>query len=188
MVVMVVALLAAPLASAQPKADGGVLDAGVADAGAADAGTVVAAAPTTVPEPEIPKSEPPELGGDLDYGATLLRTFVVLGVVIAGIYLVLNHGLRRMMGIAAPNGASSLVQVVDRVVLDQKQKLYVVKAGGEYLLVGGTDAGLSLLSKLDAAEVEKLRASRPTGPTLSPLLQKLLGRKPPPPAAPGGNS
>ena len=140
-------------------------------------------------EPELPRSEPPDLaGGEIDYGGMLFRTFVVLGLVIAVIYLTLNHGLRRLMGISAPGKSPGVLQVVDQVSLDQKQRLYVVRAAGEYLLVGGADGGLSLLSKLDPAKVDELRAARPAAPavTLSPLLQKLLGKRGVPPPPPGG--
>ncbi|MBX7101602.1 MAG: flagellar biosynthetic protein FliO, partial [Myxococcaceae bacterium] len=138
---------------------------------------------------ELPRSEPPELaGGEIDYGGMLFRTFVVLGLVIAVIYLTLNHGLRRLMGISAPGRSPGVLQVVDQVSLDQKQRLYVVRAAGEYLLVGGADGGLSLLSKLDTAKVDELRAAKPAAPavTLSPLLQKLLGKRGAPPPPPGG--
>jgi flagellar biogenesis protein FliO len=76
------------------------------------------------------------------------------------------------------------VSVLERVTLDQKRSLFVVEAAGEILLVGGGDGSLSLISKLDRAEVDKLRAASPSQPLqLSPFLQKLLGRKdaPPPP-------
>ena len=55
------------------------------------------------------------------------------------------------------------------------------------MLIGGSDNSLTLLSKLDRAEVDRLRAAKAAGQPvqLSPFLQKLLGRKdaPPPPAA-----
>jgi flagellar biogenesis protein FliO len=81
-----------------------------------------------------------------------------------------------------------MVTVLERVPLDQKRSLFVVEAAGEVLLVGGGDGSLSLISKLDRAEVDKLRAAAASsrGPAqLSPFLQKLLGRKdvPPPPAS-----
>lgn len=137
-----------------------------------------------LPEPEIPRSEPPELAAeDLNLGWTLARTMLVLAMVIALAWLTLNVGLRRLMGIR-PTVGTNLVSVLERVTLDQKRSLFVVEAAGEILLVGGGDGSLSLISKLDRAEVDKLRAANPNQPVqLSPLLQKLLGRKdaPPPP-------
>ena len=137
-------------------------------------------------EPEIPRSEPPEFAAEeLNLGWTLFRTMLVLAMVIALAWLSLNVGLRRLLGIR-PVVGTSMVTVLERVMLDQKRSLFVVEAAGEVLLVGGGDGALSLISKLDRAEVERLRAdsakSKPV--QLSPFLQKLLGRKEPPPPAP----
>ena len=136
-------------------------------------------------EPEIPKSEPPELAAEeFSLGWTLVRTMIVLAMVVALAYLTLNVGLRRLLGIRAPVG-TSLVTVLERVPLDQKRSLFVVEAGGEVLLIGGGDSALSLITKLDRAEVDKLRATPPASAIqLSPFLRKLLGRKEAPPAAP----
>jgi len=121
--------------------------------------------------------EPPENEG---MGWTLFRTFVVLVLVLGLIYLTLNHGLRWLMGIRAPGaGREPLVRVVERVPLDPKRSLFVVKAAGEYLLVGGGEGPLNLISKLDPAEVSRIEAARtaPAVPLISPFLQKLLSRK-----------
>lgn len=137
-------------------------------------------------EPEIPRSEPPELAAaELDLGWTLIRTMLVLAMVIGLAWLTLNVGLRRLMGIKSTVG-TSMVTVLERVALDQKRALFVIDVAGEVLLVGGSEASLSLISKLDRAEVDRLRAeaNASRGPIkLSPFLQKLLGRKdvPPPP-------
>jgi flagellar biogenesis protein FliO len=149
---------------------------------------VVAPAPEAdrLAEPEIPKSEPPELAAEeLNLGWTLVRTMVVLAMVIVLAWLTLSVGLRRLLGIR-PVVGTSMVTVLERVTLDQKRSLFVVEAAGEVLLVGGGDGALSLISKLDRAEVERLRSeSAKSGPVqLSPFLKKLLGRKDAPPPAP----
>ena len=167
----------APAPSAEPQLE-------------APAPTPPAPLPTTEtrrPEPEIPRSEPPPgVGDDLDLGWTLARTMLVLAMVIGLAWLTLNVGLRRLLGIK-PIVGTNLVTVLERVPLDQKRSLFVVEAAGEILLVGGGEGALALISKLDRAEVEKLRATRAEQQPiqLSPFLQKLLGRKdsaPPPPA------
>lgn len=147
---------------------------------AEDAGVVGADARVLeVIEPQVPKSEPPELAdADVGLGWVLVRTLVVLGLVVASAYLVLNFGLRRLMGVKAVGGAA-VVDVLERVPLDTKRALFVVKAAGEYLLIGGADASLNLIAKLDTAEVERLRAqAKAASLTLSPLLTKLLLKKP----------
>jgi len=120
------------------------------------------------------------------FGAkSVLWTFAAMGFVIAVIYITLNVGLRRLMGARAV-GSAQLVSVVERVVLDQRKSILVLRAAGEYLLVGASEGGIHLISKLDAQEVERLeRESRVQQPGISPFLQKLLSRKggPPPPQA-----
>ena len=143
--------------------------------------------PGRLAEPEIPRSEPPELAAEeFSLGWTLVRTMIVLAMVVALAYLTLNVGLRRLLGIRAPVG-TSVVTVLERVTLDQKRSLFVVEAGGEVLLIGGGDSGLSLISKLDRAAIDKARSAPSSASVqLSPFLRKLLGRKEPatPPTAP----
>ena len=131
----------------------------------------------------------PTVGADefenVSLGGTLLKTMLVLGIVVGLIYLSLNFGLRKLMGVRGVSmGRSSLVKVVERIPLDPKRSLFVIHAAGEYLLVGGGDEGLSLLSKLDAAEVERHLAERKqNGSAASPFLQKLLSRASRPPSS-----
>jgi len=139
--------------------------------------------PGTSPEPspwkdeldlEGAKEEPESMGW------MLVRTLFVLGAVVASIYLTLNVGLRKLMGLQGNvPGKHTVVSVVERLPLDPKRSLFVVKAADEYLLVGGGEAGLQLLSKLDTEAVERIRAqaSPPNVVPLSPFLQKLLSRR-----------
>ncbi len=110
---------------------------------------------------------------------TLFRTLLVLAIVLGLVYVSLNYGLRRLMGLRGlPTGRSTLVKVIERIPLDPKRSLFVVQAAGEYLLIGGGDDGLNLLGKLDAAEVERvLDQQLKQAPQISPFLQKLLSRK-----------
>lgn len=134
--------------------------------------------PVDLLAPQIPQGQPPELGEqDMSLGWVLFRTLVVLGLVVASAYLILNLGLRRLLGVKAVGGPV-VINVLERVPLDTKRALFVVKAAGEYLLIGGADASLNLIAKLDTAEVEKLRAdAKASSLTLSPLLEKLLSKK-----------
>ena len=116
---------------------------------------------------------------------SVLWMFAAMGFVIAAIYITLNFGLRKLMGVRAV-GTAQLVQVLGRVPLDQKKSILVLRAAGEYLLVGASDHAINLICKLDTQEVERLeRESRDQTPGMSPFLQKLLSRKggPPPPSA-----
>ena len=145
-----------------------------------------AAAPTTVlpgsdledtfSSPPLPPEDPESLGW------SLVRTVLLLLAVLASIYLTLNVGLRRLMGLqGVAVGRKQLVTVVERVPLDQRRVLFVLKAADEYLLVGSGEGGLQLLSKLDPQAVERIQAERsqPSANVvhMSPFLQKLLSRR-----------
>ncbi|MDY7225531.1 flagellar biosynthetic protein FliO [Hyalangium rubrum] len=130
-----------------------------------------------LPDPFAPSATAEEPEG---LGWTLARTLFLLGAVIASIYLTLNVGLRRLMGLQNVGaGRQSVVTVLERVPLDQRRTLFVLKAADEYLLVGGGEGGLQLLSKLDTQAVERIRAESPRANVvpLSPFLQKLLSRR-----------
>ncbi|MCY1034136.1 flagellar biosynthetic protein FliO [Corallococcus sp. BB11-1] len=122
-------------------------------------------------------------------GWVVVRTVALLGAVIAAIYLTLNVGLRRLMGLqGVPVGKASVVSVMERIPLDQRRTLFVLKAADEYLLVGGGEGGVQLVSKLDRDAVERIRAARPPSSpvSLSPFLQKLLSRRTGGPTPPPG--
>ncbi|RKG82941.1 hypothetical protein D7V88_24665 [Corallococcus terminator] len=122
-------------------------------------------------------------------GWVVVRTVALLGAVLASIYLTLNVGLRRLMGLqGVPVGKASVVSVMERIPLDQRRTLFVLKAADEYLLVGGGEGGVQLVSKLDRDAVERIRAARPPSSpvSLSPFLQKLLSRRTGGPTPPPG--
>lgn len=124
-----------------------------------------------------PKSSDAEAAEPDALGVQLIKTLLMLGLVVALIYLVLNFGLRRLMGIksGALGGRSGVVDVIERVPLEQRRTLFVLKAAGEYLLVGTSEGGMTLISKLDTAEVERIQRERGSAQVqLSPFLQKLL--------------
>ncbi len=188
-------------APAEAKPAAAPAEAPKADSDAAKAAAPVAeakpeAAPAAEPKPDAPRLDPSLPGAakadapaeDLDFGWMLLRTLVVLGLVIMLAWLSLNYGLRKLMGVRAPVPGASVVQVLERVPLDNKHGMFVVKAAGEYLLIGGGEGNLSLIAKLNAEEVEKLRAqTKAPMLAMSPLLQKLLSRRDAPPPTPGSN-
>jgi flagellar biogenesis protein FliO len=140
---------------------------------------VTATPGSNLPDPFAVQPQPPEEPESL--GWTLVRTVLLLLAVLASIYLTLNVGLRRLMGLQGVGaGRNALVSVVERVPLDQRKTLYVLKAGDEYLLVGSGEGGLQMLSKIDPQAVERIRAERPPATNvihMSPFLQKLLSRR-----------
>jgi len=152
---------------------------------------VSAPSPTALPLEPAPAHAPPDSlepsllveGGEEapeSLGWMLTRTLLMFGAVVGCIYLTLNVGLRKLMGLqGVPMGRPAVVSVVERVALEPRRTLFVLKAAGEYLLVGSGDNGLQLLSKLDTEAVERIRSERPPANVvpLTPFLQKLLARR-----------
>lgn len=112
-------------------------------------------------------------------GWLLLKTLVVLGIVVALVYLSLNFGLRKLMGIKGLGpGVSRAVTVLERIPLDPRRTLFLVKVGDEYLLLGGGENSVNLLTHLDREKLEAfLKAAGPASASLSPFLKKLLSRE-----------
>ncbi|MDB4929326.1 MAG: hypothetical protein JWM10_1810 [Myxococcaceae bacterium] len=80
-------------------------------------------------------------------GAALAQTLIALGAVCALAWWLLRWAARRGVG-RSPAG---VIEVVDRVALDPRRSLLVVRVGPKVLLLGGSDGSLSLLSELDPA-------------------------------------
>ncbi len=171
-------LLLAPLARAEAPASAAPPASAAAPEPSKSPAPAAAQPPSTdefgAPAPPGLEEEPESLGW------MLTRTLLLFGAVVASIYLTLNVGLRKLMGLqGVPAGRPSVVSVLERIPLDQRRSLFVLKAADEYLLVGGGESGLQLLSKLDTAAVERIRSERPPANviSLSPFLQKLLARR-----------
>jgi flagellar protein FliO/FliZ len=179
------ALAQAPAPGARPAPAAEAAPSNESPAPAAQAAPSEASAPAPTPPSSLDESLdsplPPGMEAEPESVAWMLtRTLLMLGAVVGLIYLTLNVGLRKLMGLqGVPMGRPSVVSVVERVALDQRRTLFVLKAADEYLLVGGGEAGLQLLSKLDTEAVERIRAARPAANvvSISPFLQKLLARR-----------
>lgn len=117
------------------------------------------------------------------FGAAFFQMVLVLGGVVALAYLILAKLLPKVMRIEAPLAPRRLLTVIDRLPLDQRRSILVLKMAGQYFLIGAGDGGIELLSRLDAAEVEQALAS---GEPLArpPLLDALWKKKPPKEGAP----
>lgn len=184
------ALLAAPLGA---RADVPSTAANGASGMGSGAAAQPAAAPPAVQPPaaQAPAAQPPaspqqdpSLYGDAPEvesgGYLLFKTLVVLAMVVALIYLTLNFGVRKLFRLGPQ--ATSLVKVVDRVAVEPKKSLLVLQVGAEYLLVSSSEQGMSLLSKLDAENVQKALAERIAAqPAMPSFLERLnaLGKPAP---------
>jgi flagellar protein FliO/FliZ len=115
------------------------------------------------------------------FGAQILQMVLMLGAVVAFAYLVLGKLLPRVMGMSATGRRAMMaapsrgvVEVIDRLPLDPRRSLMVVRVGEECFLVGLSGEGMTLLSRLDDSKME-LPAERGEAPaTLSARFQRLL--------------
>lgn len=86
----------------------------------------------------------------------LLQTAVALGVVCGLAYVIFRIVLPRLNAVPTPD--SSMMRVVDRTYLDQRKTLFVIEVAGRWFLVASSEAGVQLVSELDAdaaAEAEE---------------------------------
>jgi flagellar protein FliO/FliZ len=88
----------------------------------------------------------------MNFFTMLLETMLALGLVCGLAYLVFRLALPRLNTIRSAN---SMVRVVDRVGLDPRKSLYVVEVAGRWLLIGASEAGVHLVSELDAKTAEE---------------------------------
>ena len=80
-------------------------------------------------------------------GAALAQTLLALGAVCALAWWTLRWAARRGVG----RGPAGVIDVVDRVALDPRRSLVVVRVAGRALLLGAGDGPLTLLAELDPA-------------------------------------
>lgn len=116
--------------------------------------------PTLLQAAEVP-------GG---YGLALLQTLLALAAVCILAWVVLRWSARRGLGVSGRR-----VKVLERVPLDARRALYLVRIGDRVLLIGGGDgASPNVLAELDPDELPEL----PEEPaSFGALLEKLRGKQ-----------
>lgn len=119
-----------------------------------------------------------------DEGGSLAQSFVemvlVLGFVSLLAYLLLGKLLPRVMQMPMASQRQRILTVIDRLPVDARASLMVVKMGEQHFLVGHSEKGLSLLTRLDASEVrDALTAAEAERLETSPLsgMSQLFGRR-----------
>jgi flagellar biogenesis protein FliO len=107
----------------------------------------------------------------------LVQMVLVLGAICLLAYLVLGKMLPKLLRIEPPTAQKRILTVVDRLPVDQRRSIVVLKIGGLYFLVGITEQGISLISRLDGDDVEHaLEDAEIPKPTLSRIAGVLVGR------------
>jgi flagellar biogenesis protein FliO len=92
------------------------------------------------------------------YGDLLVTSLIVLGAVCIAAFVAVRF-FGRFLATGRGRG-THLLDVVARMPLEPRRSLYVVAVAGKTLLVGTSEMGLSVLSELDAAEVNARVAPR----------------------------
>lgn len=102
-----------------------------------------------------------DLGG-LSFFSLFVQTMLALALVCGLAYFLFRWVAPRLQ--QATGGAGRMIRVVDRVSLDARKSLVVVEVAGRWLLVSSSEAGVHLISELDAAtaqeaadEIERMR-------------------------------
>lgn len=105
------------------------------------------------------------------YTGYLLETFVTL-LAVCGLAFVVLYGARRL-GIGRPRGP---IQLVGQLPLDARRAIYLVQVGGQVLVVGASEAGITKLGEVPANELPAVDPA--TGsPPFGDVLARVLGTK-----------
>ena len=88
-----------------------------------------------------------------------LLALIVVALMLAGLWIVVRTLAR---GRIIASADRRLVAVLESTVVSQHASLHVVKVGARYLLIGGGSAQLTMLSELDATDVDAWLAQQRT--------------------------
>ena len=98
-----------------------------------------------------------------------------LSIVVGMIYLAYYLANRFLKGNLMKKSVPRYIRVVESRFLAPKKSLMLVEVGGEYLLLGSSDSGISLLKQVDMLEtievVEELSAASKTSASFPDGLQ-----------------
>jgi flagellar protein FliO/FliZ len=133
-------------------------------------------------DPENPgrRSDSPTDTSDIGWGA--IRAVFALGAIVLLAYLLLGKGLPKILKIEQPVAQRRIMQVIDRLPIDQRRSIMIIRIQDEYFLIGAAENNIQLLSKLDADGVgDALEIAQSRMAAEKPSLGKLaslLSRKP----------
>ncbi len=113
------------------------------------------------------------LGGMGSYAGYLVETFVTL-LAVCGLAFVVLYGARRL-GIGRPRGP---IQLVGQLPLDARRAIYLVQVGGQVLVVGASEAGITKLGEVDAKDLPAGARDMQSVAPFADVLAKVLGTAP----------
>ncbi|HKP71781.1 MAG TPA: flagellar biosynthetic protein FliO [Pyrinomonadaceae bacterium] len=85
--------------------------------------------------------------------AMMVQTLLALALVCGLAYALFRWVLPRLQQVGG--AAGSMVRIVDRTGLDARKSLYVIEVAGRWLLIASSEAGVQLISELDATSAEE---------------------------------
>lgn len=91
--------------------------------------------------------------GGASFFSMLAQTIVALALVCGLAYALFRWVLPRLQQVGGASG--SMVRIVDRTGLDARKSLYVIEVTGRWLLIASSEAGVQLISELDATNAEE---------------------------------
>jgi len=106
---------------------------------------------------------------------TCLLAYLILGKMLPKLLQMTPAGQVGLTA-TAPKG---LIKLLDRLPLDAKRSLFIVKVEEEFFLVGVTEQSMQMLAKLDLSEASELHSVKGTQPFAGlSRFASLLGNKP----------
>jgi flagellar biogenesis protein FliO len=115
---------------------------------------------------------PPGVGAVSGEIIEYLKVIAILGVVIVFAFIALRFWLPKFTGIRATTNGP--IHVVWRLALEPRKTLYIVRAGSDYVLLASSDAGVQLLTPLDAAKTDAALQEASIRPTAAFEFASLL--------------
>jgi len=109
-------------------------------------------------------------------GWVLLQTLLVLAGVVLLAYILLNLGGKYLLRLQDTR-SQRVISIVERVSVDAKKSLLLVKAANGYFLLSSGERELTVLSPLSKEEVEQALSNNTPAKEPGLFLKKLLERK-----------
>lgn len=106
-----------------------------------------------------------------------IQMVLYLGAICLLAYLVLGKLLPRMLKIEPPSAQQRALHVVDRLQLDQRRSILVLKLADLYFLIGVSDHGVALLSRLESEDVKEALARGEVSKPMQGRLAGILARR-----------
>jgi flagellar protein FliO/FliZ len=101
---------------------------------------------------------------------SLLQMLASLGIVVGMIFIARHLVNRLQKGGLRKGSVQKNVRVVETRFLGPKKSLVLVEVGGEYLLLGSTGEGISLIKQIDMIEnIEVIEDLSPSDGASNPL-------------------